>query len=116
MGDRRTAGGSAPEQVGPFAQRVRQAWKDAGREGAPKIGPLLLLDPGGTSRGVEGQPPRDYYAFLGEWVDGIAEGAPRGPDAVRDTAKRFEDAGIDELIFDPTVADLREVDLLADAL
>ena len=49
-------------------------------------------------------------------MDGIAEGAPRGPDAVRDTAKRFEDAGIDELIFDPTVADLREVDLLADAL
>ncbi|HKX25414.1 MAG TPA: LLM class flavin-dependent oxidoreductase, partial [Actinomycetota bacterium] len=32
-----TAGGSAPEQVGPFAARVREAWKEAGREGEPRI-------------------------------------------------------------------------------
>jgi hypothetical protein len=58
----------------------------------------------------------DYYAFLGEWAERIADGAPRGTGAVRQTAKSFEDAGVDELIFDPTVADLQEVDLLADAV
>src|SRR5438093_2144140 len=32
-----TAGGSPPEQVAPFAERVRAAWKDSGRPGDPKI-------------------------------------------------------------------------------
>ena len=59
---------------------------------------------------------RDYYAFLGEWGDGIADAAPRGAAAVRDAVARFDEAGVDELILDPTVADLREVDLLADAV
>jgi hypothetical protein len=58
----------------------------------------------------------DYYGHLGEWGSKIADGAPRGKDAVREAAGRFEDAGVDELMFDPTVADLREVDLLADAV
>jgi hypothetical protein len=35
---------------------------------------------------------------------------------VRTTASRFEEAGVDELIFDPTVADLEQVDRLADVL
>jgi hypothetical protein len=35
---------------------------------------------------------------------------------VRDTARRFDEAGVDELIFDPTVADLDQVDRLADAV
>jgi hypothetical protein len=29
---------------------------------------------------------------------------------------RFRDAGVDELVFDPTVPDIGEVDLLADAV
>jgi hypothetical protein len=59
---------------------------------------------------------RDYYGWLGQWADGIVEGTPRGPDAVRDTVQRYRDAGVDELILDPTVADLGEVDLLAEAV
>jgi hypothetical protein len=30
--------------------------------------------------------------------------------------KRFADAGVDELIFDPTIANLAQLDLLADAV
>src|SRR5438093_899284 len=32
-----TAGGMPPQQVEPFAERVRTAWKDSGRPGDPKI-------------------------------------------------------------------------------
>jgi alkanesulfonate monooxygenase SsuD/methylene tetrahydromethanopterin reductase-like flavin-dependent oxidoreductase (luciferase family) len=111
-----TAGGSAPEQVGPFAARVREAWKDAGREGEPRIVALSYFSIQDERAEESKANLRDYYAFLGEWVDTIVEGTPRGADALRDTVKRFEDAGVDELILDPTVPDLREVDLLADAV
>ena len=111
-----TAGGSGADQVADMAERVRRAWKDAGRAGQPKIAALTyysMLD----DRVEESRSNLlDYYGFLGDWASRIADGAPRGKAAVRDAARRFEDAGVDELMFDPTVAELREVDLLADAV
>jgi len=111
-----TAGGSAAEQVGPFAERVRAAWKEAGKEGRPKIMALAYYSVQEDRTEESKANLLHYYAFLGEWAERIAEGAARGPDAVRDTVKRFEDAGVDELILDPTVPDLGEVDRLADAV
>jgi alkanesulfonate monooxygenase SsuD/methylene tetrahydromethanopterin reductase-like flavin-dependent oxidoreductase (luciferase family) len=111
-----TAGGAPAEQVGPFAERVRQAWKDSGRPGEPRIVALSYFamqeDRTEESKGNLS----DYYGYLGDLAQTIAEWAPRGEQAVKEAAKRYEDIGVDELILDPTVADLREVDLLADAV
>jgi alkanesulfonate monooxygenase SsuD/methylene tetrahydromethanopterin reductase-like flavin-dependent oxidoreductase (luciferase family) len=110
-----TAGGSSADLVGPFAERVRAAWKEAGRGGEPRIVALsyfsMLEDRTEQSKATL----RDYYGSA-DWVTGLVEGTPRGPEAVRAARKRFEDAGVDELILDPTVPDVREVDLLADAV
>lgn len=111
-----TAGGSAPDQVGPFAERVRRAWKDAGREGSPRIVALAYFSLGDEVVEASRASLLDYYAYLGEWAQKIADAAPRTPEAVREAARRFEDAGVDELILDPTVADLDQVDRLADAV
>jgi alkanesulfonate monooxygenase SsuD/methylene tetrahydromethanopterin reductase-like flavin-dependent oxidoreductase (luciferase family) len=111
-----TAGGSGPDQVGPFGERVRQAWKDAGRPGRPKIVALTYYSMQEDRAEDSKAYLRDYYSWLGRWADGIAEGTARGPQAVRETVKRFQDAGVDQLILDPTVADLKEMDLLADAV
>jgi len=59
---------------------------------------------------------RSYYGFLGDWAEGIASGAARTEAAIRDTAAAFEDLGVDELIFDPTVPALDQVDRLAEVL
>jgi hypothetical protein len=56
----------------------------------------------------------DYYGFLGDYAENIAGYAPRTPEAIRDTIKAFEDTGIDELILDPTVPSLDQVDRTAD--
>jgi hypothetical protein len=56
------------------------------------------------------------YGFLGDWAEGIASGVPRTPEAVRRTATAFEDLGVDELIFDPSVADLDQIDRLAEVV
>jgi alkanesulfonate monooxygenase SsuD/methylene tetrahydromethanopterin reductase-like flavin-dependent oxidoreductase (luciferase family) len=109
-----TAGGSGADQVGPFAERVRRAWKDAGRPGEPQIVALsyfAMSDEEASKANL-----RDYYAFLGDFATTIADSAPRGEQAVKDTAERFRDAGVEELIFDPSVADIAEVDRLADAV
>lgn len=111
-----TAGGSGPDQVGPFADRVRKAWADAGRDGSPRIVALSYFSLGDDAVESSRASLLDYYAFLGEWAEQIADGASRTIEDVRDTARRFEEAGVDELIFDPTVADLDQVDRLADAV
>jgi probable F420-dependent oxidoreductase len=111
-----TAGGSAADQVGGFAERVRTAWKDAGRTGQPKIVALTYFSMQGDRTEESRANLLDYYGHLGEWAEKIADGTPRGREAIRDAVGRFQDAGVDELILDPTVADLGEVDLLADAV
>ncbi len=109
-----TAGGTPPDVVGTFAERVREAWKAAGRDGTPRLVALAY-----NSVGEEEESRRnllDYYGFLGDFAENIAGFAPRTPEAIRDTVKAFEDTGIDELILDPTVASLDQVDRLADVV
>jgi hypothetical protein len=57
----------------------------------------------------------DHDFMLGV-VDLIVECAARGRDAMRARVRAFGEIGIDELIFDPTVPKLDQVDLLADAV
>ncbi|MCU1616117.1 MAG: MmcJ, partial [Frankiales bacterium] len=58
----------------------------------------------------------DYYAILGaETAEMIAGSAHRSPEAIRDVIAKFQEAGVDELILDPTVGDPAQVDMLASA-
>jgi probable F420-dependent oxidoreductase len=109
-----TAGGSPPEMVGPFAERVRQAWKDAGRDGSPRLVALAYYSVGEEDESRKNL--LDYYGFLGDYAENIAGYAPRTPEALRDTIKAFEDTGIDELILDPTVPSLDQIDRVADVV
>ena len=113
-GDGWTAGGGGPEMAGPMIGKVRDAWHAAGREGEPRIAALVyygLSDPDASRASLRG-----YYAFLGDWVDAIVEGAVRSPEAAKDVARRYADVGATEVVFVPTVGDLDEVDRLADAV
>jgi alkanesulfonate monooxygenase SsuD/methylene tetrahydromethanopterin reductase-like flavin-dependent oxidoreductase (luciferase family) len=111
-----TAGGAGPDRAGPIAQKVREVWKAAGREGEPRLVALSYFGLGpGAAEGIAAY-LGDYYSMLGQWVEGMIAGTPRTPEAVRDIARRFEDAGFDELIFDPTIARIDQVELLAEAV
>ncbi len=110
-----TAGGLPPQMIAPFVQRVRSAWRDAGREGTPWIVALNYFGLGDTEERSRGY-LLDYYGFGGpEMAEMIAGSAHRSPEAVRDVVAGFEEAGVDELILDPTVGDPAQVDLLARA-
>jgi alkanesulfonate monooxygenase SsuD/methylene tetrahydromethanopterin reductase-like flavin-dependent oxidoreductase (luciferase family) len=110
-----TAGGVPPQMVAPFVQRVRAAWRDAGREGAPRIVALNYFGLGDTEEESRGY-LLDYYGILGpETAEMIAGGAHRSPEAIREVIAAFEEAGVTELVLDPTVGDPAQVDLLAGA-
>jgi alkanesulfonate monooxygenase SsuD/methylene tetrahydromethanopterin reductase-like flavin-dependent oxidoreductase (luciferase family) len=110
-----TAGGVPPQMVAPFVERVRAAWRYAGREGSPRIAALNYFGLGDTENRSRGY-LLDYYGFLGPDVaEMIAGGAHRSPEAVRDVVAAFAEAGVDEVILDPTVGDPAQVELLAEA-
>ncbi len=108
-----TVGGAPPERGGPFAEQIRRAWKDAGREGDPLIVGLtyfgLAEDAPEKAMGYLG----DYYGDMGRQ---IAQWIPTTPERLRGTVKKFEEFGFDELFLDPTSNDLAEVDRAADAV
>ncbi len=113
-GDGWTAGGGSPDRTAPMIEQVRQAWRAAGREGEPRIAALVYFGLGDVE--VSKASLRSYYGFLGQWTDMIVESAVRAPAAVKHIARGFADIGVTDLVFDPTVPELEEVDRLADAV
>lgn len=111
-----TGGGMPPDQVAPVVAAVRAAWREAGREGQPRIASLAYFSLGEDVEDASNVYLRHYYGFLGEYADMIASGALRSPDALRGALGAYADAGVDELVLDPTVAELSQVDRLADVV
>ena len=106
------AGGGGPDMIAPMIQQVRAAWQQAGRKGEPRIASLAYFGLGDPE--VSRTALRTYYGFLGDWVEAITEGALRSPQAIQDAVKAFADVGVTELVFDPTIASLDEIDRLAE--
>jgi alkanesulfonate monooxygenase SsuD/methylene tetrahydromethanopterin reductase-like flavin-dependent oxidoreductase (luciferase family) len=111
-----TAGGGGVAQAAPFIERVRAAWKDAGRSGEPRLAALTYFSLGADAEEESLAYLRDYYGFTGEYADRIASSALRSEAEVRDAVRAFEEIGITELYFDPTNARLDQVDRLADVV
>lgn len=116
VGDGWIAAGSGPEEAAKGAEAVKAAWREAGRDGAPRIMALAYFSLGERAE----QDVRDnlmhYYAWLGDEVAGmIAAGAAKDADTVEQYASAYADIGCDELVFCPSSSDPAQVDLLAEA-
>jgi alkanesulfonate monooxygenase SsuD/methylene tetrahydromethanopterin reductase-like flavin-dependent oxidoreductase (luciferase family) len=113
-GDGWTVGGGGPALAAPMVERVRQAWRDAGRDGEPRLAALVYYGLGDEEASRSAL--RHYYGFLGEWAERIADSAVRTPEQLKATVQAFADIGVTEIVFDPTLTALDEVDRLADAV
>jgi alkanesulfonate monooxygenase SsuD/methylene tetrahydromethanopterin reductase-like flavin-dependent oxidoreductase (luciferase family) len=115
-GDGWIMGGGAPDQFREGKAKLDAAWKDAGRDGAPRTMSLAYYALGdGAAEAADGY-LHDYYGFLGAIADMIAGGAATDAETVRQYVAGFAEAGCDELVFFPCRTDPGQVDLLADAL
>ena len=110
-------GGGPPRAFARAADTARTAWSELARTGSPQLwaqGYFALGDNETVARGRAYM--LDYYAFTGPFAERIAEGMLATPQAVAQFVRGYAEAGCDELVLFPAVADLGQIDLLAGAL
>jgi alkanesulfonate monooxygenase SsuD/methylene tetrahydromethanopterin reductase-like flavin-dependent oxidoreductase (luciferase family) len=110
------AGGGGPDMAAPMLERVRAAWKGAGREGEPRLGSLAYFALGDEAARQGAENLKHYYGFLGGYAQMVADSMLTSEQAIRDALRAFEAVGVTELYMDPTAASLDQVDRLADAI
>jgi alkanesulfonate monooxygenase SsuD/methylene tetrahydromethanopterin reductase-like flavin-dependent oxidoreductase (luciferase family) len=114
-GDGWIMGGGTPDALKEGKAKLEQAWSEAGREGEPRVMALAYFSLGDQATENANHYLLDYYEWLGEYAQGIADSAAKDADTVKGYAQAFEEAGCDELFFIPSSADPDQVDLLAEA-
>jgi alkanesulfonate monooxygenase SsuD/methylene tetrahydromethanopterin reductase-like flavin-dependent oxidoreductase (luciferase family) len=107
-------GGGPPRAFAGAATRAEAAWNDLGRPGKPRLWGQGYFAFGDVERGNDYL--RDYYAFTGPFAERIVAGNLTSARAVKDFVRGYEEAGCDELVLFPTVADIDELERLQAAL
>jgi alkanesulfonate monooxygenase SsuD/methylene tetrahydromethanopterin reductase-like flavin-dependent oxidoreductase (luciferase family) len=97
------------------ADRVRAAWRDAGRPGNPQLWGQAYFALGPAAEAGSAY-LSDYYAFTGPFAEKIAAGLLSTPQGVVQHVRAYADAGCDHLVLLPAVAEIDQLDRLADAL
>jgi alkanesulfonate monooxygenase SsuD/methylene tetrahydromethanopterin reductase-like flavin-dependent oxidoreductase (luciferase family) len=102
-----------PEQVRQMFDLVEESWRAEGREGRPRLVACFYYALGpNAERG--GDYIRDYYSYFGPAADDMARSIPSSPEAIQGLIRGLGDVGADEVICWPTVAELDQVDRLAE--
>ena len=102
-----------PQQVRQMFDLVEESWRAEGREGRPRLVACFYYALGpNAERG--GDYLRDYYSYFGPAADDMARSIPSSPEAVQGLIRGLADIGADEVICWPTVAELDQVDRLAE--
>jgi alkanesulfonate monooxygenase SsuD/methylene tetrahydromethanopterin reductase-like flavin-dependent oxidoreductase (luciferase family) len=107
-------GGGPPRAFAGAATRARAAWRDLGRPGEPRLWGQGYFTFGDVERGDAYL--RDYYAFTGPFAERVVAENLTSARKLRDFVRGYEEAGCDELVLFPTIADLDELDRLAEAV
>lgn len=110
-------GGGPPRAFARAAEKARAAWSDAGRPGQPRLwaqGYYALGSAELTEAGANYL--RDYYAFTGSFAEKIAGELLSTPQAIAQFVRGYKEAGCDELILFPTIAELSQLDRLAEVI
>jgi alkanesulfonate monooxygenase SsuD/methylene tetrahydromethanopterin reductase-like flavin-dependent oxidoreductase (luciferase family) len=110
-----TMGGGTPEMFAAGLEKARAAWRAAGRDGEPRTAALCYFALGPDAEQAARDSLGDYYAFLGEYVERVIQGAAKDEQTVKNYLAAFEQAGADEVICFPTSVDPGQVELLAGA-
>jgi alkanesulfonate monooxygenase SsuD/methylene tetrahydromethanopterin reductase-like flavin-dependent oxidoreductase (luciferase family) len=106
--------GGPPRAFAGAAARAQAAWQDLGRPGRPRLWGQGYFALGDVERGNAYL--RDYYDFVGPFAERIVAANLTSARAVKDFIRGYEEAGCDELVLFPTVADPVQLDRLAEAV
>jgi len=102
-----------PEQVRRMFDLAEESWRAEGRDGRPRLVACLYYALGpNAARG--GDYIRHYYSYFGPGADDVATSIPSTSEAVDNLIRGFGEVGAAEVVCWPTVADLDQVDRLAE--
>ena len=107
------AANQAQEVMGYF-RVVEAAWKDAGKPGRPRLVAGLTCAWGAYGAARTAESIRSYYSFRGEAARTMEVKVPSTPKTLREAFRAYEEIGCDELILEPGLADIDQIDHLAD--
>lgn len=110
-------GGGPPRAFARVADKARAAWVDAGRPGLPQLwaqGYFALGDEATVEQGRAYL--REYYAFTGHFAEKVVEGMLTTPQAIAQFVRGYAEAGCDELVLFPTVAEIAQLERLAEII
>jgi alkanesulfonate monooxygenase SsuD/methylene tetrahydromethanopterin reductase-like flavin-dependent oxidoreductase (luciferase family) len=108
------SGGGGAGRFAGAAEQARAAWKEAGREGAPRLAALSYYSLGPHAADNAATYLGHYYAFLpDEYVQMIVQSALTDEEAIRESVAAHAEAGCDELLLMPCAPEALQVDLLA---
>jgi alkanesulfonate monooxygenase SsuD/methylene tetrahydromethanopterin reductase-like flavin-dependent oxidoreductase (luciferase family) len=108
-----TIGGAPVETARDKVEAFRASYAEAGGTEEPRVVALTYFSLGKDALEESLHNLSNYYAFTGERAEGIAQGAARDEDEIKRRIEGFAAAGVDELIFHPTVGVTKQVDRLA---
>jgi alkanesulfonate monooxygenase SsuD/methylene tetrahydromethanopterin reductase-like flavin-dependent oxidoreductase (luciferase family) len=108
--------GGPPRAFARAADKARAAWIDAGRPGAPRLWGQGYFALGDEAADAGRRYLLDYYAFVGPFAERIAAGLLTTPQAIAQFMRGYQDAGCDDVVLLPTVADIEQLTRLADVL
>lgn len=108
-------GAGGPDAFAAGAAQARKSWRDAGREGEPRLVAIGYVSLGADAEEHARRYLSDYYGFVGDFVDRIVGSALTTPQQVAAAVAGFTAAGCDELILFPCNPDVGQVALIADA-
>ncbi|MGH2826492.1 MAG: LLM class flavin-dependent oxidoreductase [Actinomycetota bacterium] len=107
-------GGGPPRAFLRAATRASAGWSEAGRPGDPQLWAQAYFALGDSDTVERGRAfMRDYYAFAGPFAEKIAAGLLTTRQSVVQFVRGYAEAGCDELVLLPAVAELEQVDRLA---
>jgi alkanesulfonate monooxygenase SsuD/methylene tetrahydromethanopterin reductase-like flavin-dependent oxidoreductase (luciferase family) len=107
--------GGPPRTFVRASKTAAFAWELAERPGSPMLwtqGYFALGD--AADRGLAYM--LDYYAFTGPFAERVAESLLRSPQSVAQFVRGYEEAGCQEMVLMPGVADIDQLDRLAEVL
>lgn len=105
------AGAGGPDRAAAMYDRVSSAWREAGREGKPRLLALHYF-----ALGDDVEAGRRYLtSYYGGFAEQMWPRVAKDPEGVRSLTGRFQEIGADELFLSPTIASLEQVELLAEA-
>ena len=111
------AGGAPPDAFAAAAEKVREAWTEAKRDGEPRLAALSYFSLGDDAKENAQSYLTHYYDFLGsETANMIASSAATDAETVQGYISAFTEAGCGELILFPCSSDPAQARLLREAI